>query len=343
MKNKKKILITGGCGYVGTSLIDYLLKLDFEIICLDLMIYGDKSIKAFSKYNNIKFYKEDIRKTGNIEKYFTKLDYVIHLAAIVGDKPCESAPELAYDINFNSTIEILNLSKKYDIKKFIFASTCSNYGISDPNIFASEDSKLNPVSLYAETKIDCEKYLKENSDDKMKIICLRFGTAFGVSKRTRFDLTINSFVYEALKKKKIYLYAPNSWRPYIHVNDMAKIIINFIQLDQKTLKPFDIFNAGFTINNYTKIQIFSKILKNFQNLNYEVIESIEDPRNYKVSFEKIENKLNLEPPISIEDGIKDIQSAFNDKLITDQDFENFNLQSITKFFSTKDNELKINK
>ena len=113
--------------------------------------------------------------------------------------------------------------------KFIFASTCSNYGISDPNIFASENSKLNPVSLYAETKIDCEKYLSENSDDNMKIVCLRFGTAFGVSKRTRFDLTINSFVYEALKKKKIYLYAPNSWRPYIHVNDMAKIILKFIQ------------------------------------------------------------------------------------------------------------------
>ena len=92
MKNKK-ILITGGCGYVGTSLIDYLIKLDFEIICLDLMIYGDKSIKSFSKYNNIKFYKEDIRKTENIEKYFTDLDYVIHLAAIVGDKPCENAPK----------------------------------------------------------------------------------------------------------------------------------------------------------------------------------------------------------------------------------------------------------
>ena len=342
MKNKKKILITGGCGYVGTSLIDYLIKLDFEIICLDLMIYGDKSIKSFSKYNNIKFYKEDIRKTEIIEKYFTDLDYVIHLAAIVGDKPCESAPEVAYDINFNSTKEIFNLSKKYNIKKFIFASTCSNYGISDPNIFASEDSKLNPVSLYAETKIDCEKYLSENSDDKMKIVCLRFGTAFGVSKRTRFDLTINSFVFEALKKKKIYLYAPNSWRPYIHVNDMAKIILKFIQSSSKSLKPFDIFNAGFTKNNFTKIQIFSKILRNFQNLNYEVIESIEDPRNYKVSFEKIENKLNLEPPISIEDGIRDIQSAFADRLITDQDFESFNLESVTRFFTAKGNELKIN-
>ena len=306
------------------------------------MIYGDKSIKSFLQYSNIKFYKVDIRKSKDIEKYFTDIDYVIHLAAIVGDKPCESAPEIAYEINFNSTTVILNLCKKYNIKKLIFASTCSNYGISDPRVFASEDSKLNPVSLYAETKIDCENYLNENSDDKMKIVCLRFGTAFGVSKRTRFDLTINSFVYEALKKKKIYLYAPDSWRPYIHVNDMAKIIVKFIQSNQTTLKPFDIFNAGFTMNNFTKMQIFSKILKNFQNLDYEVIKNIEDPRNYKVSFEKIENKLNLQTPISIEDGVKEILSAFKNKLITDQDFENFNLESITKFFTTKSNQFKIN-
>ena len=338
--HNKKILITGACGYVGTALIQSLLEYKNEIICLDLMIYGDKSIRPFVENKEIKFFKSDIRNTDKIEKHFENIDYVVHLAAIVGDKPCEAAPEIAYQINFKSTVDILKLCRKYKVQKLIFASTCSNYGVSDPNIFASELSDLNPVSLYAETKIDCEKYLKENSDKDIKIICLRFGTAFGVSNRTRFDLTVNSFAYEAILGKKIYLYAPNSWRPYIHVLDMAKIIIKFLKKNFQDLNSFDIYNAGFTKNNFQKKEIFSKVMEYFPNLEYEVVKNIKDPRNYKVSFDKLESFIDLDPPLTISDGLKEIDHAYKNNLISDTDFQNFNLESITKFFSLKEKELK---
>lgn len=339
MQNKK-ILITGACGYVGTALIQKLLEYDNEIICLDLMIYGDKSIQSFLNNKNINFFKSDIRNKNEIEKYFFGIDYVVHLAAIVGDKPCEAASEIAYQINFKATTQILDICKKYKIQKLIFASTCSNYGVSDPSVFATEKSDLNPVSLYAETKIDCEKFLKENSDDNLKIICLRFGTAFGASHRTRFDLTVNSFAYEAILGKKIYIYAPDSWRPYIHVADMAKIIIKFMLVDNKNLKSFDIYNAGYTKNNYQKKEIFSMILEYFSNLDFEVVQNIKDPRNYRVSFDKLEKFINLDQPLSINDGLKELEHAYKNKLISDKDFQNFNLASITKFFSIKGEQLK---
>lgn len=337
--NKKKILITGGAGYVGTGLIDQLLSLDVEITCLDLMIYGSKSIKNFENNKKIKFVKVDIRNSKEIEKYFVDIDVVVHLAAIVGDKPCEAASSLAFQINFLSTKNIFEISKKNNVNKFIFASTCSNYGISNPEIFADENSALNPVSLYAETKIDCENYLKQNSSNNLKTICLRFGTAFGASKRTRFDLTVNSFVYEALRKEKIFIFAPKSWRPYIHVSDMSKIVIKMIFKDNKDFKDFNIFNAGFTSQNWQKIDIINFIKNKIANLNFEVVDNIDDPRDYKVSFDKLNNFLSLGNPISVNEGIDQIIELYQRKIITDVDFNNFNLDAVIKFFNNKEKEL----
>lgn len=337
--NKKKILITGGAGYVGTELIDQLLKLDLEIICLDLMIYGNKSIETYENNQNIKFIQIDIRNTNNIKKYFKNIDIVIHLAAIVGDKPCEAASSLAFQINFLSTKNIFEISKKSNVKKFIFASTCSNYGVSDPNKFADENSTLNPVSLYAETKIDCENYLKHNSSDNMKTICLRFGTAFGASKRTRFDLTVNSFVYEALKKEKIFIFAPKSWRPYIHVSDMARIVIEIIKKNYEDFDNFNIFNAGFTELNWQKIDIVNFIKNKINTLDFDVVNNIDDPRDYRVSFKKLSNFLALKDPITVRQGIDQIFDLYQKKIITDIDFNNFNLESVIKFFNKKEKEL----
>ena len=141
-----------------------------------------------------------------VRKCLEDIDVVIHLAAIVGDKPCEAAPKSAYDINFSGTQILAEIAKKKKIKKFIFASTCSNYGVSDSDKFASEESILNPVSLYAETKIDSENFLKNLATENFKIITLRIATAYGASYRTRFDLTVNSFAYEAYKFNRLSVF-----------------------------------------------------------------------------------------------------------------------------------------
>ena len=297
----KKILITGGAGYVGLELIENLLNKNFQVICYDIFLY--KNISTIKKINNknFKYIKSDIRDLKALKKILPKIDTVIHLAAIVGDLPCEVAPELSYEINFSATIKLANLCKKYKVEKFIFASTCSNYGIINPNIPAKEDSKLNPVSLYAETKIDSEILLKKIASKDMQIVCLRFGTAFGISHRTRFDLLINSLLFEALEDESILVHSLDTWRPYIHVSDMANIIHGF--LNKKISNNFIILNAGFTCLNYKKKEIVEKIKKFVSPLKINIASDRTDFRNYRVDFSKIEKILNIKPEKNIEYGI----------------------------------------
>ena len=150
--------------------------------------------------------------------------------------------------------------QKNGISRFIFASTCSNYGIIDPNKPANETNELNPVSLYAETKIDCEKYILSLATDKFHPTSLRFGTAFGISFRTRFDLLINSFVYESLHDGEIVVFGANMWRPYIHVSEMSTIMLKILTSEEKLISK-QIFNAE-SSENFTKEQVVNMILKN---------------------------------------------------------------------------------
>ena len=155
------------------------------------------------KTKNFQLYQNNLCDFKSLDKAIKDTDYIIHLAAIVGDQPCQVAPNSAYKINYLATKDLIDLAIKHKVNKLIFSSTCSNYGVSDANQFANEKSKLNPVSLYAETKIDCEEYISSIDNKSLDCVTLRFATAFGVSERTRFDLTINSFTYEAIKKKSL--------------------------------------------------------------------------------------------------------------------------------------------
>ena len=332
----KTILITGGAGYVGSKLVDYSLKKKLRVICLDNLVYGDKSIKTFTKNKNFQLFRNDIRDEKILKKIFkNKIDYVVNLASIVGDKQCKTISKSAYDINYNGNKILCEYSIKYGVKKYIFASTCSNYGISDPKIFATEESKLFPVSLYAEAKIDAENFLEKYLDSEMEIVSLRFATAFGASFRTRFDLTLNSFTYEALKFNKIELFAKDSWRPFIHVNDMCLIILKVLENSKFKIKN-DIFNAGFTKENFTKIQLVKKILKQLKKTQITFNHSIDDRRNYKVSFKKLENKFKPKVNFNVDYGIKEIKTMLQENIITEADVkENLldnNCERLLKFF-----------
>ena len=333
-----KILITGGAGYVGSYLISEALKNKFKVRCIDLLIYGEESLKNFHKNKNFEFYHGDIRNEKDLEKSLQNVDCVIHLASIVGDKPCQVAPNSAYQINYEGTIKLAELAKKKNIKKFIFASTCSNYGISDINSYATEETKLNPASFYAETKIDCEKFMEDIADENFATISLRFATAFGLSFRTRFDLTVNSFAYEAVTENKLYVFAAETWRPYIHVADMAQIIINLIH-SEKIVGGNKVFNAGFTKQNHTKKELLIMLKKILPNLLIESI-SNEDPRNYKVSFKKLENFLKVDPTISVKAGFNEIIKSLKSNKELHNEFRNNNLESITKLFAKKEKLLQ---
>ncbi len=333
----KNILITGGCGYFGSSLIRKLIKNGHNVKCLDLLIYGDDAVKSLSNNSKFTLIHGDVRDEKKVEDCLKNIDAVVHLAAIVGDKPCEAAPTAAYDINFNGTKKLYQLSEKNNISTFVFASTCSNYGISS-NELADENSKLNPVSLYAESKIDCESYFDKEATSKTKVISLRFGTAYGMSQRTRFDLTVNSFGYEAYKYKKLSVFAENTWRPYIHVEDMSNIVSEVLT-NGKITKNFEIYNAGFTKENFTKRQVVQKLINLLPSLEVEFIPYDDDKRNYKVNFAKIEKLLNLNNQFTVDDGFKEILLALESKRLNDNSYLNFNLEALTMFFKKNSEKL----
>ena len=180
------MFIAGGAGYVGSKLIEFSLKKNFKVICYDNLVYGKDSLKKFLKDKNFVFINGDVRNKNQLNKVFKlyKIDFVVNLASIVGDKQCQTIPKTAYQVNFTGNKNLTEISKNKKIKKFVYASTCSNYGIVNPNEYANEDSQLSPVSLYAESKIDCEKYLLNQSNKNFSVTILRFATAYGVSKRT---------------------------------------------------------------------------------------------------------------------------------------------------------------
>ena len=287
------------------------------------MVYGKNSIKKFLKNKNFTFILGDIRDKNKLKKVFAinEIDYVINLASIVGDKQCQTIPKTAYEVNFVGNKNLTEIAKSSRIKKFIFASTCSNYGIVNPNEYANEDTELFPVSLYAESKVDCEKYLLDQSNKNFPVTILRFATAYGVSNRTRFDLTINSFTYEALKYKKLHIFAKETWRPFIHVDDMCLMILRVLDIKGSKLNGL-VLNAGFTSNNFSKQAIIEKIKNNVKNLKIEYVDAIIDRRDYRVNCDKIYKFLKIKQNKSINQGIKEIILNIKNKSIKERDIKN---------------------
>lgn len=303
---KKKILLIGGGGYIGSVAVNYLLNKNYQVICYDDFIYNhDYILKNISK-KKITFIKAPLKTISNFKKLFNNLYGVIILASVVGDPITRKYPSFANKVNIKQTKKLINFLLNYQIKKIIFVSTCSNYGVTNDNVPVSESHKLNPKSIYAKNKVNIEKYLYSiRRKFKSEISILRFATAFGLSPRMRFDLTINEFVRDIFINKKITVFDHLTWRPYCHVRDFAKVIYSILHKDIKR-KKFEIFNVGSSKNNYTKIMILEKIKKYIKRFKIIYKKNSFDPRDYRVNFDKIKKYYKLGSFISIDNGIKEI-------------------------------------
>ena len=299
---KKKILVVGGSGYLGSKFCEYNLSKNYIVHCLDNCIYQNNySISHLKKIKNFKFINFDIRK-----KYSNKnlYDAVIIFAGLVGDPITNKYKNLSKKINVDGIKKIINFYKNQNLR-LIFMSTCSNYGFVK-NEIATERTKLSPKSIYAKQKILIEKYiisLKKKS--KFCPTILRFATAFGLSLRPRFDLTINEFVLNAFLKKKIEIYDHKTWRPYCHVKDFCKVINICLNLDYKKAY-FNILNVGSNKNNFRKIDLACRIKKIIPKFKYEIVKGSKDPRDYRVNFDKLSRFLKVKSFVSIDYGIKEI-------------------------------------
>ena len=327
MSALNSILITGGAGYVGSVLVNNLVKQNYDVRVVDSLVYGNDGISKLIDDKKIKFFNLDIRETESLSNIVKNVDCVIHLAAIVGEPLCKKIPDAAKQINEFATKNFVNICKKNSVKRFIFASTCSNYGSSSNMV--DELSPVKPLSLYSECKVNSEKYIINQNNNKFNTCILRFATAHGLSPRMRFDLLVQEFLRDALIDKKISIFGEDFWRPLIHVNDMANACISVLNAPSNLVSG-QIFNVGSSKENYTKKQLAEIIQKYVSEAEIEIVKSKTDPRNYKVSFEKIKKILNFEPKITVEDSVIEILAKIRDGTMNPRDSEFSNMSKLTE-------------
>lgn len=316
----KKILVTGGAGYIGSVLVRLLLGNGYKIRVIDKLMFGGESIIELLDNPNFEFIKGDIRNKKDIKTALKNIDYVANLAAIVGDPACKAEPELAKETNCEAVVQMYLLANEMEIEKFVFASTCSNYGKSkDPEVYVNEESKLDPISLYAVTKVEAEKYLLNQSKDNVtKPTCLRFSTVYGLSPRMRFDLTVNEFTKELALGRELAIFGEQFWRPYCHVQDLARSVMTVFESAENKV-DFEVFNVGDTTENYTKKMLVEEIQKQIPDAVIKYVRKEEDPRDYKVSFEKIKKYLGYVITKRVPEGISQINKIVYDGLISNPD------------------------
>lgn len=323
-----KVLITGGAGYLGSTLATKLLSKGFKVRIMDNFLYGKQSIQHLIRNPNFETVEGDVRDMRMLVKALNDSNFVIHLASIVGDQAGDLEPKTTIEINYLSTRALAGLCKIYG-KKLLFASTCSVYGDS-LNGVAVEDQPVDlskPLSLYGETKLRSERAIEEELKDH---VIFRLGTLFGLSYRMRFDLAINMFIAKAIKNEIISVYGGEQFRPFIHVSDAADAFIKALTEDWK-----GILNVAW--RNW-KIKEVATYICDFFGVKLNISEKVVDKRNYKVSIEKV-NNLGFVAKRTIDDAISEIKNTFDTGLITDYKSEiHSNVRSL---FESEDVQRKV--
>jgi nucleoside-diphosphate-sugar epimerase len=320
----KKVLVTGGAGYIGSTLVRILLDKGFYVRAFDSLKFGGEALYDVAQNPNFEFMKGDLRVDADIDKALEGMDHVAHLAAIVGDPACSKFPEEANEVNWTASVRLFDKAEQAGIKRFVFASTCSNYGkMADPDSFVDEESELRPVSLYAELKVKFEHYLLiEKKKSKMCATALRFSTVYGFSPRIRFDLTVNEFTRNVCIKGEQEIWGPQFSRPYCHVDDLARAVMLVLRSPKKKVKA-NVFNVGDTKENYSKRMLMEEIQKQIKDAKAIYVEKTEDPRDYRVNCDKIKKELGFSITKKVPDGIREIIKLMDSGMISDPYSEKF--------------------
>lgn len=288
IKNQKSnptVLVIGGAGYLGSVLCAKLLKQGYKVKVLDNLLYGGRGIKELIKNKNFTFLRGDIRSTSDVVGSLRGVDAVMHLAAIVGDLSGDENPEETLEINYLATKNIIEACKYAKINRFIFASTCSVYGKNSlPYKQLTENSKINPLSLYAITKMKCEEALLNSKAKNFSPTILRMATLYGYSPLMRFDLVANLFVAKAFFEKKITIFNGQQWRPWISVDDTADVYIKCLKAPLSKVGG-EIFNA--LSENYKIIEVGKMVRNMCPGSEIEIIKKNMDEKDYNISNKKI--------------------------------------------------------
>lgn len=307
------VLVIGGAGYIGCGLVRRLLERGKRVRVLDNAVYGLEPIQDLLNHPNLDYLYGDCRNIQDVVKAMRYVSRIVHLAAIVGDPACELDRKTAIEINYAATRMLIEVAKGCGVERLLFASSCSVYGASDE--FMDENSKVQPVSLYGETKVSSEQVLLESASSDFHPVIMRFATVFGLSNRPRFDLVVNLLSAKARQEGRITIYNGQQWRPFIHVGDLVEAMLLLLNAPLSAVDR-EIFNVGDNRLNHTLSDVAAVIQRVFPGACVEHQEN-SDRRNYRVKFAKIEKRIGFRCKYELEDGVREIKAAFDSSEIKD--------------------------
>ncbi len=322
MRVDQHVLITGGAGYIGAFLVGELLRQNDYVTVVDDLLYGGESLLAYKSHPKFHFVKADvwesraIRTTIRVD--WPKPQAVVHLAAIAGFPACQAVGrQVAWRYNVEATQHVFEQAVQLGAARFIYISTYSNYGLSLDGSPVTEEDRLNPQSLYAETKVASERYLLSHTDAPTASLIFRPATLYGLSPRPRFDLIVNQFVLDAYQKRELLIYQRGYSRSFVHIADAVRgIILGLSAADDKVRGQ--VYNIGSHAGNLTKDEIVALVLKRLPetNVNYKDITFGGDMRDITVSFEKIRSALGFITQHTVDDGVREVLNALRSGLIS---------------------------
>jgi nucleoside-diphosphate-sugar epimerase len=319
----KHIFITGGAGYIGSLLTSELLRQNYRVTVADSLLFGGESLVSFLNHPNFHFVKADVTERraikDSLKDGWQKPDALIHLAAIVGFPACQAVgKQVAWKYNVEATQMVFEQAADLGVERFVFASTYSNYGLAPDGKPVTEETPLNPQSLYAETKIAAEEYLLGQKDSACAPLLFRFATLYGISPRTRFDLIVNQFVLDAFTKRALIIYQRGYSRSFVHIRDVARGVIMGLEAERAKIQG-QVFNLGTDNGNYSKDDIVRLVLKRMPQtiVEYKDLTFGGDMRDITVSFAKIKNILGFETTLDVNDGVREVLFALKTGIIQD--------------------------
>ncbi|HST56497.1 MAG TPA: NAD(P)-dependent oxidoreductase [Solirubrobacteraceae bacterium] len=305
------VLVTGGAGYIGAPLCEELLASGRTVRALDVLLHDQEQIAEQIEQAGVELVRGDIRDGAARERALSGVDSVIHLAAIVGDPACALDPKAADEVNVQGSAALIADAQAAGVKRIIFASTCSNYGrMADPTVPIDEQGELAPVSLYAEQKVGIERMLLDGELGELKPTCLRLATIYGVAERMRFDLTVNEFTRDLWADRELEVFGEQFWRPYVHVRDAGRAMRTVLDTPVERVAG-EVFNVGRSGENYRKLDLVEVIGEQVDSGKVSYVRRDEDPRDYKVSFDKIRSELGFETLMTVPDGVAEIVEALS--------------------------------
>jgi nucleoside-diphosphate-sugar epimerase len=334
--SERHVLVTGGAGYIGSLLCGELLRAGWRVTVLDDLLFGGDSLVAYLPHPGFRFLKADVweeRAIRNAVRDQPALEAVVHLAGIVGFPACQAVGrQAAWRYNVEATQRVYEQAAALKAGRLLFASSYSNYGVSPDGQPVTEDTPLNPQSLYAETKIAAERYLLGQKDGGPAPLLFRFATLYGISPRTRFDLIVNQFVLDAWTKRELLIYQRGYRRSFVHVRDVVRGLMLGLDAPDDTIRG-QVFNLGAADGNHSKDDVVQMILKRLPEtqVRYKDLTFGGDMRDIAVSFEKIERALGFRAQLTLDDGVREVLHALQSGLIRDpQDARYRNAQFIVQ-------------